>query len=61
MQLDLRLNLGIRNAARRGILEQLSVESAAAYSLRKLRNAYTGSAIRVRRSVDNAETARYFE
>jgi hypothetical protein len=29
--------------------------SAAAYSLRKLRTAYTGSAIRVRRSSDNAE------
>lgn len=30
--------------------------AAAAYSLRKLRAAYTGSAIRVRRSSDNAET-----
>ena len=30
--------------------------AAAAYSLRKLRTAYTGSAIRVRRSSDNAET-----
>jgi hypothetical protein len=29
--------------------------AAAAYSLRKLRNGYTGSAIRVRRSSDNAE------
>jgi hypothetical protein len=29
--------------------------AAAAYSLRKLRSAYTGSAIRVRRSSDNAE------
>lgn len=29
--------------------------AAVAYSLRKLRTAYTGSAIRVRRSVDNAE------
>jgi hypothetical protein len=38
------------------ILDQLSAPSAAAYSLRKLRNAYTGSAIRVRRSSDNAET-----
>jgi hypothetical protein len=36
-------------------LDQLSAPSAAAYSLRKLRNAYTGSAIRVRRSSDNAE------
>jgi hypothetical protein len=30
--------------------------AAAAYSLRKLRGAYTGSAIRVRRSSDNTET-----
>lgn len=30
--------------------------SVAAYSLRKLRSAYTGSAIRVRRSPDNAQT-----
>ena len=30
--------------------------AAAAYSLRKLRSAYTGSAIRVRRSSDNIET-----
>lgn len=37
------------------ILDQLSAPSAAAYSLRKLRNAYTGNAIRVRRSSDNAE------
>jgi hypothetical protein len=37
------------------ILDRLSVSSAAAYSLRKLRSAYTGSAIRVRRSSDNTE------
>ena len=37
------------------ILDQLSVAPAGAYSLRKLRSAYTGSAIRVRRSLDNAE------
>jgi len=30
--------------------------AAAAYSLRKLRSAYTGAAVRVRRSSDNAET-----
>jgi hypothetical protein len=36
-------------------LDQLSAPSAAAYSLRKLRDAYGGSAIRVRRSSDNAE------
>jgi hypothetical protein len=36
-------------------LDQLSAPAAAAYSLRKLRNAYVGNAIRVRRSSDNAE------
>jgi hypothetical protein len=36
------------------LLDQFS-GAAAAYSLRRLRNAYTGSAIRVRRSSDNAE------
>jgi hypothetical protein len=38
-----------------GLLD-LYPSAAAAYSLRKLRAAYTGSAIRVRRSSDNAET-----
>jgi hypothetical protein len=38
------------------ILDKLSISSEAAYSLRKLRKAYAGSAIRVRRSSDNAET-----
>ena len=33
-----------------------NLSAAAAYSLRKLRTAYTGPAIRVRRSSDNAET-----
>jgi hypothetical protein len=37
------------------VLDKLSVDADAAYSLRKLRKAYTGSAIRVRRSSDNAE------
>jgi hypothetical protein len=37
------------------ILDQLGVASAAAYSLRRLRAAYTGSAIPVRRSSDNDE------
>ena len=55
MRLDLGLNLGIINQLNRAILDQLSVQGAAAYSLRKLRNAYTGNAIRVRRSSDNAE------
>lgn len=37
------------------LLLDLYPGAAAAYSVRKLRNAYTGSAIRVRRSSDNAE------
>jgi hypothetical protein len=37
-------------------LLDLYPNAAAAYSLRKLRTAYTGSAIRVRRSSDNTET-----
>lgn len=48
-----------RNGATFGslpILNQLSVPTATAYSFAKLRNAYGGSAIRVRRSSDNAET-----
>jgi hypothetical protein len=36
-------------------LEEVSVSGYAAYALRKLRPAYTGAAIRVRRSSDNAE------
>ena len=36
-------------------LDQISAPSAAAFSLSKLRAAYTGSAVRVRRSSDNAE------
>lgn len=54
MQLDLGLNLGIQNDFRK-VLDFLSIQSSAAYSLRKLRNAYTGNAIRVRRSSDNVE------
>jgi hypothetical protein len=38
-----------------GILVLAVAPSTAAYSLRKLRNAYAGSAIRVRRSSNNAE------
>ena len=38
------------------LLLDLYPSAAAAYSMRKLRTAYTGSAIRVRRSSDNAET-----
>ena len=37
------------------VLDDISAPSAAAYSLRKLRAAYAGNAIRVRRSSDNAE------
>ena len=37
------------------LLLDLYPSAAAAYSLRRLRNAYTGSAIRVRRSSDNTE------
>jgi hypothetical protein len=36
-------------------LDQISAPAAAAYSLRKLRTAYSGAAIRVRRSSDNTE------
>ena len=39
-----------------GILNSLTASSEAAYSLRKLLTAYTGSAIRVRRSSDNTES-----
>ncbi len=46
---------GSRRLAPVPILDQLGVSAAAAYSLRKLRSAYAGSAIRVRRSPDNAE------
>lgn len=42
------------NAKFTGLLDTYS-GAAAAYSLRKLRNAYSGSAIRVRRSSDNIE------
>ena len=55
MQLDLGLNLGIQSDFRKA-LDFLSIQSSAAYSLRKLRNAYIGNAIRVRRSSDNLET-----
>ena len=38
------------------IADDTNLSFSYGYSLRKLRNAYTGSAIRVRRSYDNAET-----
>jgi trimeric autotransporter adhesin len=37
------------------LLDKLSTSALAAYGLRKLSNAYTGNAIRVRRSSDNTE------
>jgi SPP1 family predicted phage head-tail adaptor len=43
------------NAPSAGLLLDLYPSAATAYSLRKLRTAYTGSAIRVRRSSDNTE------
>jgi len=54
------LNLGIiassRATASAALLLDTYTGAAAAYSLRKLRTAYTGAAIRVRRSSDNTET-----
>jgi len=47
------LNIGSGGGA---LLLDTYSNAAAAYSLRKLRTAYTGSAIRVRRSSDNNET-----
>jgi SPP1 family predicted phage head-tail adaptor len=43
------------NAPSASLLLDLYPDAAAAYSLRKLRTAYTGSAVRVRRSSDNTE------
>ena len=54
------LNLGIiassRTTASAALLLDTYTGAFAAYSLRKLRTAYTGSAIRVRRSSDNTES-----
>lgn len=55
------LNLGIIASSRSSapsaaLLLDTYPGAAAAYSLRKLRTAYTGAAIRVRRSSDNTET-----
>ncbi len=38
-----------------GLIDVLAVSAIRAYSVRKLRSAYAGSAIRIRRSSDNAE------
>jgi len=48
--------LGLIGSQAVGLLLDRYPNAAAAYSVRKLRGAYTGSAIRVRRSSDNAET-----
>jgi hypothetical protein len=52
------LNLGIISSSRAQgapLLLDTYPNAAAAYSLRKLRNAYSGAAIRVRRDLDNTE------
>lgn len=48
----------VASSISQGVVPLLDVygSAAAAYSVRKLRTAYTGSAIRVRRSSDNAES-----
>lgn len=48
--------LGLIGSESFGFLLDTYPNAAAAYSVRKLRAAYTGSAIRVRRSSDNAES-----
>lgn len=47
--------LGVANADFVGVLDEMTVSPVRAYSTRKLRAAYSGDAIRVRRSSDNAE------
>lgn len=49
------LGIGIIASQRNRLLLDQYAGAAAAYSLRKLRSGYTGSAIRVRRSSDNTE------
>jgi hypothetical protein len=49
------LGIGIIASQRNRLLLDQYTGAAAAYSLRKLRSGYTGSAIRVRRSSDNTE------
>ena len=46
---------GVADASFTGLLDVLGVSATRAYSTRKLRSAYAGSAIRIRRSSDNAE------
>jgi hypothetical protein len=45
-----------RRAAFVGVLDQIGIPAAAAYSTRLLRAAYAGKCLRVRRSSDNAES-----
>lgn len=47
--------LAVSSAQQSYVLDEISVVSRAAFSLRKLRLAYTGPAIRVRRTSDNTE------
>lgn len=59
------LSVGVTDAQNQGwflaasankfVLDQVPTNSVGAYSLRKLRNGYTGNAIRVRRGSDNTE------
>lgn len=49
------MNKYYRHLIEEGMLLDIYPNAAAAYSLRKLRNSYTGSANRARRSNDNAE------
>lgn len=49
------ITIGIISSSRPKLLLDVYTGAAAAYSLRKLRTSYTGAAIRVRRSSDNAE------
>jgi hypothetical protein len=54
--LTLVLGLGLLlETANAGILDDVSTSASAAYSSRKLRDAYAGSALRLRRSSDNVE------
>lgn len=49
------LLLGVSRPEFVGVIDAVGIDAQVAYSTRKLRAAYTGSAIRVRRSSDNTE------
>jgi hypothetical protein len=49
------MSLYYRTLIQKGLLLDIYPNAAVAYSLRKLRSAYSGNAIEVRRSLDNAE------